>query len=81
MELVNTVQSITINTSIDMNLLKIQKHILLQYAEQNHMLYGLIYLIDQIQDSVYDSILDIHGEQDAEKFANLFIYQDETLVQ
>jgi len=77
MELVNTIQSITINTSIDLNLLKIQKHILLQYAEQNHMLYGIIYLIDQIQDSVYDQILDSHGREEAEKFANIFIYHNE----
>lgn len=74
MELVNTVQSITINTSIDLNLLKIQKHILLQYAEQNYMLYGLIYLIDQIQDSVYDQILESQGKETAEKFAKDYIY-------
>ena len=74
MDLVNTVQSITINTSIDLNLLKIQKHILLQYAEQNYMLYGLIYLIDQIQDSVYDQILESQGKETAEKFAKDYIY-------
>lgn len=80
MELVNKIQSITIDTSIDFDLLKMQKHILLGYAKQNYMLYGLVYLIDQIQDSVYDQILDSHGKEEAEKFANIFIHHNETAI-
>ena len=77
MDLGNSVQKVTINTSIDVSLLKKQKQVLLDYAEQNHMLYGLVYLIDSIQDSVYDQIVEEHGKEEADEYAKTIFLTEE----
>lgn len=77
MDFGNTVQKVTINTSIDLSLLKKQKQILLDCAEQNYLLYGLVYLIDSIQDSVYDQIVKKYGKEEADEYAKTIFLTEE----
>lgn len=69
-------QKVTIETTIDFELLRQQKRLLidLALAQENELLDGLIALIDHIQDSFYAELLENQGREYADQYADLFIY-------
>ena len=67
-------QEVVVEMTIDFELLREQKRLLLELSEEHRDLDGLVFLIDHIQDTFYRQLLSEHGKEYADKYANRYVY-------
>ena len=75
MDTLNPTQTVKLETKIDFQLLRYQKHQLVKLARQHQWLDGIVNLVDEIQDSFYHEVETTQGKETAERFAKNFIYK------